>query len=712
MNKHKKQSAFTLVELIVVITILAILGTIAFISLQGYSATARDSTRISDMGSMKTGLELFNLDAGKYPTPSDETIITYSGATAWTQGYFGEQTKENIDKLDKIPTDPLTDKKYVYSTTNTRQEFQLAGAMEGDEISMNNEQGIMNNVASSPLTRVQSLAGRGELRGVLNTETQAAEKTARLKISGSYNGKLLKVSTGSTDYVLAVPSIITSSGTDLQVISANNYLAYNGYKNLPFQYAGTYKTDGETNLNLVNSSNLVIFSGSLTTLSDTTSLGQTARINLLTNLQNAYTGTTLSSVGEIAQILNTNTSDSTETEQLTTTIVRNNLGGKIIASGGNTTTYSSCDFNGETVSHDTSVTAYETTSVSFGNECNSEQRMCNNGTLNGTFTFTGCTVQGATGTFNLSQTTVTQGTNVTISNTCSQAPTSYTSSNTAVATVAGTTITTLSAGTTDIIPVGGACGDNVGKTLTVNSPTWVQLDPNCNIPDITIGTQTWAGCNSTLGTGIEYTNQTYCYNYDKDGNGTIDNIGVSAGCGAGNYGDSNDNALTYFNSLAGNATNSNGDTEYNTIWGKLYTWSIATMGSTDINGNIIQADNDSICPAGRHVPSDVEWTTLENYLNGSPCRTGDGWQCDGLGWKTNVSYNPDRKLSDALKIPLAGYRSTDGVTFDSRGYYTYLWSSTPSAGNAYFRHLRWDNSTVYRFSDSQAYGFSVRCLKD
>jgi len=41
----KKKKAFTLVELIVVITILTILGTIAFISLQGYSRDARDSTR-------------------------------------------------------------------------------------------------------------------------------------------------------------------------------------------------------------------------------------------------------------------------------------------------------------------------------------------------------------------------------------------------------------------------------------------------------------------------------------------------------------------------------------------------------------------------------------------------------------------------------------------------------------------------------------------
>ncbi|MDD2907072.1 MAG: type II secretion system protein [Candidatus Gracilibacteria bacterium] len=46
---QKNNKAFTLVELIVVITILAILGTIAFINLQGYGVGARDSKRLSDV---------------------------------------------------------------------------------------------------------------------------------------------------------------------------------------------------------------------------------------------------------------------------------------------------------------------------------------------------------------------------------------------------------------------------------------------------------------------------------------------------------------------------------------------------------------------------------------------------------------------------------------------------------------------------------------
>jgi len=48
---------FTLVELIVVITILAILGTIAFISLQGYSQEAKNSKVINDVRALGTAVE-------------------------------------------------------------------------------------------------------------------------------------------------------------------------------------------------------------------------------------------------------------------------------------------------------------------------------------------------------------------------------------------------------------------------------------------------------------------------------------------------------------------------------------------------------------------------------------------------------------------------------------------------------------------------------
>jgi prepilin-type N-terminal cleavage/methylation domain-containing protein len=72
-------SGFTLVELIVVITILVILGTIGFVQLQGFAGSARDSARIENLTNLQKGLSLFQVVSGTYPMPESPVNITASG---------------------------------------------------------------------------------------------------------------------------------------------------------------------------------------------------------------------------------------------------------------------------------------------------------------------------------------------------------------------------------------------------------------------------------------------------------------------------------------------------------------------------------------------------------------------------------------------------------------------------------------------------------
>jgi len=53
-----------------------------------------------------------------------------------------------------------------------------------------------------------------------------------------------------------------------------------------------------------------------------------------------------------------------------------------------------CIFNGNTVEHDSSVSAYQTGSVSYGQSCSQQTRTCTDGTLSGSFTNSSCTVGG------------------------------------------------------------------------------------------------------------------------------------------------------------------------------------------------------------------------------------------------------------------------------------------------------------------------------
>jgi prepilin-type N-terminal cleavage/methylation domain-containing protein len=71
--------AFTLVELIVVITILAIMATIGFISLLGYQGLARDSVRISDISTIEKVFSLYSVGSETFPLPDNAVTLTSSG---------------------------------------------------------------------------------------------------------------------------------------------------------------------------------------------------------------------------------------------------------------------------------------------------------------------------------------------------------------------------------------------------------------------------------------------------------------------------------------------------------------------------------------------------------------------------------------------------------------------------------------------------------
>lgn len=134
--KQTKQ-AFTLVELIVVITILAILWTIAFISFQWYSSQSRDSVRIANLSNLHKWLEIFQINSWKYPLPDGYVEITSSWSIIWYQ-WFAKQNVERISEITQWSTqDPLKDSIYTTYTTNlSRNKLQLMVFLESSENSI------------------------------------------------------------------------------------------------------------------------------------------------------------------------------------------------------------------------------------------------------------------------------------------------------------------------------------------------------------------------------------------------------------------------------------------------------------------------------------------------------------------------------------------------------------------------------------------------
>jgi uncharacterized protein (TIGR02145 family) len=139
-------------------------------------------------------------------------------------------------------------------------------------------------------------------------------------------------------------------------------------------------------------------------------------------------------------------------------------------------------------------------------------------------------------------------------------------------------------------------------------------------------------------------------------------------------------------------------------------------------------------PAGWRLPEDAEIKELEMYLGMTEANANaTGWRSTGnvgsklksryqvnspLGapwartthprWNENaIYYGTDDWGFSALP---GGYRGTGG-SFNDVGTYGYWWSASPDGTGAWRRALVSGGSSVYRSTVSQAYGFSVRCIK-
>ncbi len=151
-------------------------------------------------------------------------------------------------------------------------------------------------------------------------------------------------------------------------------------------------------------------------------------------------------------------------------------------------------------------------------------------------------------------------------------------------------------------------------------------------------------------------------------------------------GDNNtDDAYCYYNN------NANGEKD---IYGALYTYA-ATLNA---------------CPAGWHLPSDVEWTDLTNYIasdgytetEGTALKATSGWDNNGNG-TDNYGFSA---------LP-GGCRYDRNGTFGDAGYYGFWWSSTEyGSSSAYYRYLSYYDAGVLRIRNGKSNGFSVRCVRD
>lgn len=107
MNKTKK-NGFTLIELIVAITIIAVVTAVGAVSYNGINKKSRDSRRMADLEKYRIALEIAKQVGSTYPS-SLSTLVT-------------------MNLLPGTMVDPKTASAYVFSRTN--YTYTLTATME------------------------------------------------------------------------------------------------------------------------------------------------------------------------------------------------------------------------------------------------------------------------------------------------------------------------------------------------------------------------------------------------------------------------------------------------------------------------------------------------------------------------------------------------------------------------------------------------------
>ncbi len=143
------------------------------------------------------------------------------------------------------------------------------------------------------------------------------------------------------------------------------------------------------------------------------------------------------------------------------------------------------------------------------------------------------------------------------------------------------------------------------------------------------------------------------------------------------------------------------ETTFGATYGALYNWYAADSASND---------NRSICPAGWHIPTEAEWTTLTTYLGGIDVAGGKMKEAGTSHWLApNTGATNGSKFSG---LP-GGYRGYTNGAYDNVGLFGHWWSSTSrDASQAWGEGLFALEAPANHSPSVKKNGFSIRCVKD
>lgn len=130
--KIRKKSGFSLIELLVVATIIIVLSAIGLVSFTNAGKSARNSKRKTDLETVRQALVLYKNDMGTYPIESIPGVTAYNNMiTLLSSGYVSSPTPS--DPKSGTSSCGLTGTSTCdYTYTGSATTFTLTAPLEGD----------------------------------------------------------------------------------------------------------------------------------------------------------------------------------------------------------------------------------------------------------------------------------------------------------------------------------------------------------------------------------------------------------------------------------------------------------------------------------------------------------------------------------------------------------------------------------------------------
>lgn len=203
---------FTIAELIVLVTIIAILSTIWYLYVSWNLSKSRDSKRLTDLDSIEKSINLFRVSRDSLPIPDQPIDITYSWSTLWKQGILWSGVMQKLASFWKdYPKDPFYNVNYTYSIAPNIWSFEIAWILENPDGSTD------TNVFWTILWNTNSVS----------------------YLIWNYNWFFVSTIKNGLYYLIASPSLTTIdpfTTQDILLLLSNQKLSATGFKN----YTNTY----------------------------------------------------------------------------------------------------------------------------------------------------------------------------------------------------------------------------------------------------------------------------------------------------------------------------------------------------------------------------------------------------------------------------------------------------------------------------------------